>query len=162
MGYMTYFNRGGNGGGGFRDNRGGGGRPSFGGGDRDRSQMFQTVCSECGRDCEVPFRPNGSKPVFCSSCFEAQGNGGRPSRSGGFGGGRPDDHTSVRRFEPNGKPIENREERDNRHLIQLKDEVSKLTSKIDQLVEALTPKVAIEEAPKKVKKAKKVEEVVAE
>lgn len=146
---MAYFNRGGNGGGGFRDNRNSG-RPSFGGGDRDRSQMFQTVCSECGRDCEVPFRPNGSKPVFCSSCFEAQGNGGRPSRSSGFGGNRPDDNTRVRRFERDGKPIETREEKDNRNLIQLKDEVARLGAKLDKVLELL-------ETPKK-KVSKKVAE----
>lgn len=54
--------------GGRRDSRGGGR-----GGDR---QMYPAVCAECGRDCQVPFFPDGSKPVYCSSCFEHQ-QGGR-------------------------------------------------------------------------------------
>lgn len=54
-------------------------RPSFGGGsgprksfDRDSrgpSETFKTSCSKCHAACEVPFRPNGKKPVFCKNCF---------------------------------------------------------------------------------------------
>lgn len=55
----------------------------------DRKEMFKTICSECGADCEVPFKPTGSKPVLCSSCFSKQ-RGDRSSsgdnRSGGRGG----------------------------------------------------------------------------
>lgn len=62
------------------DNRSGGGRSynrdsrgGFGGGrDQDR-QMFSTRCASCGRDCEVPFKPNGSKPVYCNDCFRTMG-----------------------------------------------------------------------------------------
>ncbi len=51
----------------------------------DRKEMFKAVCSECGDNCEVPFKPTGSKPVLCSSCFGQQGgrSGGRDSRGGG-------------------------------------------------------------------------------
>lgn len=63
-------------GGGFRGGNSGGGRPSFqkksfgGGGFRDREVvMHKAVCSECGKNCEVPFRPTGDKPVYCSDCF---------------------------------------------------------------------------------------------
>ena len=54
---------------------GGGGRGGFGGGSRggfgrDRqafpSSMHQATCAECGTSCEVPFKPNGKKPVLCS------------------------------------------------------------------------------------------------
>ncbi|MFH1744590.1 MAG: CxxC-x17-CxxC domain-containing protein [bacterium] len=40
------------------------GRQSFG-----DKKMFQTVCDKCHKECEVPFRPSGDKPVFCSDCF---------------------------------------------------------------------------------------------
>jgi CxxC-x17-CxxC domain-containing protein len=33
-------------------------------------EMFSAQCSSCGNQCEVPFRPNGKKPVFCSNCFK--------------------------------------------------------------------------------------------
>ena len=48
----------------------------------DKPQMHDAVCDECGRDCKVPFRPSGDKPIYCSSCFEKQG-GGRSSDRGG-------------------------------------------------------------------------------
>ena len=35
-------------------------------------QMFAAVCSECGKETQVPFQPRGDKPVYCSSCFEQQ------------------------------------------------------------------------------------------
>ena len=31
--------------------------------------MFDTTCDKCGKRCQVPFKPTGSKPVFCSDCF---------------------------------------------------------------------------------------------
>jgi CxxC-x17-CxxC domain-containing protein len=50
----------------------------------ERPEMHHAVCSNCGKDCEVPFKPTGSKPVFCSECFEKQGgNGGNDSRRPG-------------------------------------------------------------------------------
>lgn len=72
-----------------RGNRSGGGR-SFGGG-RDFNNrgedrpMFKTVCSKCGKECEVPFKPTGSKPVFCRDCFREQGgNEARRPERGNF------------------------------------------------------------------------------
>lgn len=50
---------------------------SFGGGDRgprpprpagDR-QMYDVTCDQCGAPTQVPFKPNGSKPVYCRECF---------------------------------------------------------------------------------------------
>jgi len=61
-----------------------GGKPSFGNkggfrGSDDRGgygarppvQLFKTTCSQCGKSCEVPFRPTGEKPVYCNECFGA-------------------------------------------------------------------------------------------
>ena len=73
------------GGGGYGGGRGGdrGGRPPM--------QMHETTCSDCGKSCEVPFRPSGTKPVFCSDCFKGKdkdnGGGGRDFERRDFGGG---------------------------------------------------------------------------
>jgi CxxC-x17-CxxC domain-containing protein len=40
--------------------------------DRGSREMFSATCSSCGREAQVPFRPNGSKPVYCSECFNTQ------------------------------------------------------------------------------------------
>ncbi|HEU0051341.1 MAG TPA: CxxC-x17-CxxC domain-containing protein [Patescibacteria group bacterium] len=53
-----------------------GAKKSWGGGfDRDREgrAMYAAICAECGADCEVPFKPNGRKPVLCSNCFKKDG-----------------------------------------------------------------------------------------
>ena len=49
---------------------GGGGYSSGGGGYSDRPrEMFETTCDSCGKEARVPFKPTGSKPVYCSDCF---------------------------------------------------------------------------------------------
>ena len=32
-------------------------------------EMHPVVCAECGKDTEVPFKPTGDRPVYCSDCF---------------------------------------------------------------------------------------------
>jgi CxxC-x17-CxxC domain-containing protein len=39
-------------------------------------EMFQVVCSSCGRETEVPFQPSAEKPVYCRDCYEDH-RGGR-------------------------------------------------------------------------------------
>lgn len=36
---------------------------------RGPRELFDVVCSECGTDTKVPFRPTGDKPVYCRDCF---------------------------------------------------------------------------------------------
>lgn len=71
-----------------------GGRPSFGGGDRGGfgggrpMELHQAICADCGKSCEVPFKPNGRKPVYCKECFaRSEGtaeSGSRPTRDASF------------------------------------------------------------------------------
>ena len=44
--------------------------------DRSRSQsnMHTVICDRCGKECEVPFKPTSSKPVYCSDCFRKPGS----------------------------------------------------------------------------------------
>ncbi|HEY7525908.1 MAG TPA: zinc-ribbon domain containing protein [Candidatus Limnocylindria bacterium] len=36
---------------------------------RGPREMFDAVCARCGKDTQVPFRPTGARPVYCSDCF---------------------------------------------------------------------------------------------
>lgn len=36
---------------------------------RGKREMFDAVCSECGKPCKVPFQPSGNRPIYCSDCF---------------------------------------------------------------------------------------------
>jgi len=31
--------------------------------------MYKAVCADCRKDCEVPFKPTGERPVYCKECF---------------------------------------------------------------------------------------------
>ena len=60
----------------FKQNNRSGGRGKsrdFGGRNSGRPSMYRVTCSDCGKDCEVPFKPTGDKPVFCSDCFRNKG-----------------------------------------------------------------------------------------
>lgn len=64
---------GGGGGGGSRFGGGGGGggrggRPQGGG----PKELFDAVCSACGTQTKVPFRPVEGRPVYCRDCFRSQ------------------------------------------------------------------------------------------
>ena len=61
------------------------GKPSFGGPRRvsfgaskseGSAERFQANCAQCHEKCEVPFRPNGKKPVYCRNCFKGKEEGG--------------------------------------------------------------------------------------
>lgn len=52
-------------------------RKSDRGGSGGPREMFPVTCSNCGKETEVPFRPRGDRPVYCSDCFAQQ----RGSRS---------------------------------------------------------------------------------
>jgi CxxC-x17-CxxC domain-containing protein len=58
-----------------RNAYGGGG---YGGGyERRERQMYAAICTDCGKETQVPFQPREDRPVYCSDCFELH----RPERS---------------------------------------------------------------------------------
>lgn len=139
----------------------GGGKPSFGdrggnrGGDRDRRelQMHKATCANCGKPCEVPFKPDGSKPVLCSECF---------------GKTRSDDRRGPERRE---RPGNDRPKRDfdrparaeNPDYSLLVKQVSIIETKLNEILELLqVAKVVTDEVAEEVEvKAKKATKAAA-
>jgi len=37
---------------------------------QDNREMFTVVCSECGCETQVPFRPSPDRPVYCRDCYD--------------------------------------------------------------------------------------------
>ncbi|MFH0714371.1 MAG: CxxC-x17-CxxC domain-containing protein [Candidatus Diapherotrites archaeon] len=33
-------------------------------------EMFKVTCSDCGKETEVPFKPDGTRPVYCRDCYQ--------------------------------------------------------------------------------------------
>ena len=50
------------------------GGSSYGGSDYGSGQreMHPATCAGCGKQTQVPFRPSGTRPVYCSDCFGKQ------------------------------------------------------------------------------------------
>ena len=40
--------------------------------------MFAIVCFQCGKDCEIPFRPAPGRAVYCPECFAKRKAGNAP------------------------------------------------------------------------------------
>jgi len=121
--------------------------------------MHRATCAECGEICEVPFRPTGDKPVYCSNCFgNKRGDDRGPKRD--FN--RPRPSFSRPSFD---RPREAR----SGGSEDLKRQLETISQKLDQLarsLERLTPvaparsadslAMAVKKAtPKKVVSAKK-------
>lgn len=164
-----------------RDNRTEGGSDRrFGGRNTGRPMMHRATCDKCGRDCEVPFRPTGSKPVFCHECFGKQGdrnigkfagnNFSRPS----FGDrkmfeaicGKCGNKCEVP-FQPNpGKPVycnacfgkgDNRGGHKGPDQFEQRFEI--LNVKLDKILKALTPVVSLEAVTAEKKNKKKAAKI---
>jgi CxxC-x17-CxxC domain-containing protein len=48
----------------------------------EREEVYEAVCSECGSLCEVPFKPEPNRPVFCQACWKKHKPRVRMSRKG--------------------------------------------------------------------------------
>lgn len=165
---MRNFNRGGGkSGGGF--NRGFGGK-SFGAGkrfgDRDtgRPAMHKAICNQCGAACEVPFRPSGERPVFCSNCFKGQGNAG--PRSNKFGAERQqrshfgDKQMSGKAFCDHCSKQSETAAKDSKEIM---EQIKFLNAKLDRLTSMLISDVLVENIEKsRIKKELVVKKVVKE
>lgn len=112
-------------GGGFGGNRGGG---APGG-------MHPAVCSDCGDECEVPFRPTGERPIFCGKCFGA--------KKGDYEGSRAPQRDYDRpSFTP--RPSAPAASTDNgattRELQNVNAKLDQLIRAVESLAAAMTPK----------------------
>lgn len=96
-----------------------------------KSQMHKATCHDCGKNCEVPFRPTGSRPIFCSTCFDKQGSSG-PSKFAGKSFDRP-------RFQDKRKHEFERENAvlENKMADQQKAQFAQLHEKMDRILSIL-------------------------
>lgn len=168
---MEKFNRGGRSGGGSNRKFGGrSGRSERSGGNRGfdnkksgRSSMTKATCSECGNACEVPFKPTGDKPVFCSSCFRNKGENSNQNRFSGRDSGRSKfgekrmysaicsgcGNKCEVPFQPmNSKPVycsncfEKNDSTGNKNTEQFQKQFEILNVKLDEILKSLSPEVS--------------------
>lgn len=144
-------------GGGFSGGSSGGsfgGRSRFGRpGNKEfrQAQMFSATCSACNKPCEVPFRPNGEKPVYCNYCFGK-------NKSGGSSDAPRRDFTPSTSTAPVARPAI-----DGGQIAEMKKQLEVMSAKIDKIMEMVSKKeeVKVVEAPVKKVAAKKAVTKVA-
>jgi len=51
--------------------------------------LHKAVCADCKKECEVPFKPSGDRPVYCKECFSKRKSsvpfGAKPDHGSGEG-----------------------------------------------------------------------------
>ena len=137
---------------------------------RERPQMYEAICSDCGKKCEVPFKPSTDKPIYCSQCFTSHGGGSGSDRHERRDRERPRfqdremfDATCSscgKRFElpfrpTRDKPVYCNECFDrggnspnksiDRPVNQYKEQFDMLNAKLDRILKALTPSIPAKE-----------------
>ena len=45
---------------------------------RRERMMYQAICADCCKNCEVPFKPTAERPVYCKECFAIRKAGHTP------------------------------------------------------------------------------------
>jgi CxxC-x17-CxxC domain-containing protein len=106
--------------------------------------MHSAECSKCHKACQVPFRPNGTKPVFCADCFTRDGDRDSHDSRGSF---------QKREYgAPRSAPTEDR------RIDELKRQLIQMDSKLDRIVQMIdAANHAPAAAPAKEKAAPKAE-----
>ncbi len=112
-------------------NKGGG----FGGGFAQK-ELFDAQCNSCKERCQVPFKPNGMKPVYCSKCFTKDES---PSRDyGSRDGSGSSTYGNRSDFKPRHDRPSFTPEAPNRQIEQLSKQIEMMNSTLQNLVATLT------------------------
>ena len=115
--------------------------------------MYQAICDQCGKPCEVPFRPVEGRPVFCTTCFGTKRDGG-DNRGGDRSSQRGfSDSKTITRTDFGG--FVGRENGD-----EVRKQLELLNGKMDRLVKAMEMMASPVAAAKPVIAEEKVRETI--
>ena len=93
-----------------------------------RQTLHPAVCSKCNESCEVPFKPNGKKPIFCRDCFRKEEGGGAPASR--YGSPRFERSTTFDKPAYHSTPRVDNDE--------VTRQLKELNEKMDRILDALT------------------------
>lgn len=91
-----------------------------------QAAAYDATCAGCGKDCKVPFRPNGSKPVYCTNCFKKDGNAPEPKRFG-----------SSRFEKPSYRDREDTRSQGSGDLREIQEQLRVVNAKLDAIIRSL-------------------------
>jgi len=103
-------------------------------------QKFDAICSNCGKKCQVPFRPDGEKPVYCKDCFDMP----RKAMTGKkrFSTNAPASFSNSANF---GSTAPTASAAGGKSIADLTRQIAAMNTKIDTMLKILTEGVAEEE-----------------
>lgn len=93
-------------------------------GDKKFSALHDTTCAKCKQPCQVPFKPNGKKPVFCLNCFRADQTSDKPTH-------RFSDRKQVSDKPMYQAPVDKKHDH-------VGDELKAINQKLDAIIDALS------------------------
>ena len=103
------------------------------------TEMFSATCSDCGKSCNVPFRPSSEKPVYCSECFGMKKSANEP---------RGSKHAEKRSHTPthisnhsqsNANAVNNTRGVSNDVITNLKRQITGLEVKLNKILDLINP-----------------------
>lgn len=92
-------------------------------------ELFSATCADCGRRCEVPFRPAAGKPVYCRECFakrRGEGSPREPVRAPAQTGNAPRPQSGTPAKPQAAPPVQ---------FAELKRELDVMNAKLDTLLQ---------------------------
>ncbi|MBP9669519.1 MAG: hypothetical protein KBE09_04495 [Candidatus Pacebacteria bacterium] len=125
-----------------------------------RPEMHSATCANCHKPCEVPFKPDGSRPIYCRDCFGdnkpegSERSSDRAPREFHRSENRSFDRPERREFSPRpaAAPAV-----DMRPIMDAAREMNALTAKLGALIEVLASAQAPKSTAEKVEKTEKKE-----
>jgi CxxC-x17-CxxC domain-containing protein len=130
--------------------------------------MFQAVCNDCHKSCNVPFRPTGDKPVYCSDCFGSHRIGSDDRGDRGRRDGRGEqDRFSRREYAPAPRreftpSFVAKAPMGDKRIDELKRQLDVISAKVDTIFRIVSGKTLVVTEDKKQLKKEVDKESVAE
>lgn len=103
----------------------GGNKGGFGSRNDGPRELYDAECNSCHKRCQVPFRPNGKKPVYCADCFNQNDDRAQKPRF------EKRDFNAPRSFGPSAPPA-----RDSR-IDDIKRQLDTVNATLERLVNTL-------------------------
>jgi len=100
--------------------------------------LFSASCSECGKKCDVPFRPSPDKPVYCSECFGMK-KSANESR-GSHKSNRTENFTQSHKSGADAGKIDN-------SILELKRQITSVELKLNRILDIINPPLPSTKVP---------------
>ena len=108
-------------------------------------QKFDAICSNCGKKCQVPFRPDGEKPVYCKDCFDMPRKAMTGTKKFSANASAGFSNSAHFRSESSGSAAPTASSAGGKSIADLTRQIAAMNTKIDTMLKILTEATSEEE-----------------